>query len=604
MAFSHNNPGFALDVSNQVDIHQPDVPMTSSGSSAASSGDSTRHSCSRCHGRMTSFSRDRHLFCDHSSRCDECLSWTKEEMDSYVKSRKSMSSKSKNKGKPSLKTTSSPPWSTAPDSDIGARFSAQLITVNKSIDDKISAMSSTLMLQFSDMLDKFRVGLSNPSFSVDPKVLGQSVSHTESPSLRHPVSTEYQRLQFQGGGVDPVPSGSGLAQSTGGDLDRAVLGADAAHSRDLPSEDYGNAQHPPAPARPRVAFAHPIESISAHDPEDDDDDDDDRDSIAEPSIVDKTLARLFNFVYDKLVESRPLSDPSVPPRCVFEDYFAVSKPPSSARQRLRVYPRVNEILDVSTKKASRLVRESKPLHKVVPLRRKIFQVADALDFVAARFVNPDFSRISNSKNIQKSRSSSVSFADLEKIERAGRTVIAGYSQCFWLLSSLLAQLKDGFCASDPALFDKNISALSAALASQTAVAAGLTDFVTSKRRQSYLAHASCPIAESQKRELLVAPGTDSLLFNQLLLEKVVSQLKEDSLIASSVSLSNLSKAAGRARSTLSGGDRYSSPLEQPRPGPSGFCKRSASPARGSFSKRVRRGRGMSPSSNRGKGFRK
>ena len=70
----------------------------------------------------------------------------------------------------------------------------------------------------------------------------------------------------------------------------------------------------------------------------------------------------------------------------------------------------------------------------------------------------------------------MTFADLEKIERAGRTVIAGESQCFWLLSPLLAQLKeDGFRPSDPALFDKHISALSAALASQTTVAAGLTD---------------------------------------------------------------------------------------------------------------------------------
>ena len=295
--------------------------MTSSGSSAASSGDSTRRSCSRCHGRMSSFSLDQHLCCtkcrgsecDHSSRCDECLSWTKEEMDSYVKLRKSLSSKSKNKGKSSLKTTSSPPQSTAPDSDLDAGFSAQLITVNKNIDDKISAMSSTLMSQFSDMLDKFRVGLFDPSFSVDPKVPGQSVSHTESPSLHHPVSTEYQ-LRFQGGGVDPVPSGSGLAQSRGGNLDRPVLGADAAHSRNLLSEDYGDAQHPLAPAGPRISFAHLIESVGAHDPEDDDDD---RDSVAEPPIVDKTLAWLFNFIYDKFVESRPLSDTSAPPRCAF-----------------------------------------------------------------------------------------------------------------------------------------------------------------------------------------------------------------------------------------------------------------------------------------------
>ena len=66
--------------------------------------------------------------------------------------------------------------------------------------------------------------------------------------------------------MDPVPSGSGLAQSTGGDLDRHVLGVDAAHPRDLPSEDYGNAQHPLASAAPRVAFAYPLDSGSAHDP--------------------------------------------------------------------------------------------------------------------------------------------------------------------------------------------------------------------------------------------------------------------------------------------------------------------------------------------------
>ena len=116
MEFSLENPRFAMDVPDQVDIHQPDVSRASSGSSA-SSGESTHRSCSCCHGRMSSFSLDRHLFCtkcrgaecDQSTRCDECLSWTKEEMDSYIKLRKSLSSKSKSKSKPS----SSPPRSTA-----------------------------------------------------------------------------------------------------------------------------------------------------------------------------------------------------------------------------------------------------------------------------------------------------------------------------------------------------------------------------------------------------------------------------------------------------------------------------------------------------------
>ena len=232
-------------------------------------------------------------------------------------------------------------------------------------------------------------------------------------------------------------------------------------------------------------------------------------------------------------------------------------------------------------------------------------MGDDQDFCNARFVSPDFARISNSKTILKTRLSSVTLSDLEKIERSSRTVLAGDSQCFWLLSSLLVQLKeDGYRPSDPSLFDKNISALSAALASQTTIAAGVTDFVTSKHRESYLVHTACPIAESQKRELLVAAGTGSLLFDQPLLEKIVSQMKEDSLIASSVSLSNLSKTAVRGRAGSSGSDGCVSPLEQSRPGPSGYRKRQASPVRGSFAKRGRRGRGMTPPSGKGKGFQK
>ena len=136
------------------------------------------------------------------------------------------------------------------------------------------------------------------------------------------------------------------------------------------------------------------------------------------------------------------------------------------------------------------------------------------------------------------------------------------------------------------------------------MAAGVTDFVTSKCRESYLAHAACPIAESVKRDLLVAPGTDSFLFDQPLLEKVVSQMKENSLISSTASLVSLSKVASRGRSGSSGLDQYTSPLDQPRPGASGFRKRSASPVRGFIAKRGRWGRGMTHSSGRRKGFRK
>ena len=43
-----------------------------------------------------------------------------------------------------MKSTSSPPRSTAPVFELDSRFAAQLDIVNKSMDDKLSAMSSAL----------------------------------------------------------------------------------------------------------------------------------------------------------------------------------------------------------------------------------------------------------------------------------------------------------------------------------------------------------------------------------------------------------------------------------------------------------------------------
>ena len=96
----------------------------------------------------------------------------------------------------------------------------------------------------------------------------------------------------------------------------------------------------------------------------------------------------------------------------------------------------------------------------------------------------------------KTRVSAATFADLEKVEKCSRTLITGQSQSYRLLLALLSQLKqDGFQPSDPSLFDKNISALSASLATQTLICAGLTDFVMAKRRESFLAHVSFQVSE-------------------------------------------------------------------------------------------------------------
>ena len=128
------------------------------------------------------------------------------------------------------------------------------------------------------------------------------------------------------------------------------------------------------------------------------------------------------------------------------------------------------------------------------------------------------------------------------------------------------------------------------------------EYVTTKRRESYLAHDSFTLPDNLKWELLVAPGTGSLLFNQSLLSTAIENMKEDSLLSSTSSLATLSKAAVKNKSQ-GGISRYNSSLDAPRAGSSGFRKRSASPSRRG-AKRGRGGRGGTPSSAKGKGFRR
>ena len=59
MSFSLDNPGF-LTVGEDMDLvmNNPSQPISGSSSSAPSSGEPSRRSCPRCHGRMCSFSVD------------------------------------------------------------------------------------------------------------------------------------------------------------------------------------------------------------------------------------------------------------------------------------------------------------------------------------------------------------------------------------------------------------------------------------------------------------------------------------------------------------------------------------------------------------------
>ena len=64
------------------------------------------------------------------------------------------------------------------------------------------------------------------------------------------------------------------------------------------------------------------------------------------------------------------------------------------------------------------------------VQRKATPVGDRPDFCLARYVNTDFSRISRQTEILCSRASSMTLSDLEKLDQASQSLIAGQAQSF------------------------------------------------------------------------------------------------------------------------------------------------------------------------------
>ena len=79
---------------------------------------------------------------------------------------------------------------------------------------------------------------------------------------------------------------------------------------------------------------------------------------------------------------------------------------------------------------------------MIPLRCRLFPVADDPDYTTPWLLNLDFARLAGNKSIVKSCVGIMSFFDMEKVERCSWTVLGGHSQSFWSLSALLAHLAD------------------------------------------------------------------------------------------------------------------------------------------------------------------
>ena len=442
---------------------------------------------------MSSIDRDKHLYCikcrgfecSVELRCDECKDWSKEEMLAHEKIRKSLASKSKGRGKSSSNSKSSKkpasPPSTSVPLDIDDRFKEQHDRLVRDMDDRMELLSSALLDQIKTLI-------------------GVKDSQSDNPDRDIHGASAFPRRDSVHSVPEPPQQRSRAASEGGRGTQKAGVARDESLSRARNAQalQFYEEQDDLPPgggcARDPQGWSYEGDRM-----DDDDDDLEDREQAAEPPL-NRAFARLVDFIYGRFPHSKPQSAAPSAPWCEYESYFAVNDPPEPARKFMRLYPRVSEIQSSVHDYAANLSRESCPLFRVLPSRRRAVSIGDDPDFCKQRFLNSDFARIYRSRSVSKSRMASVSLADLERLDRVARMILAGDSQCYWFLSALLVQLKeDGYQPSNPSLFDKSISSLSSALATQTNASACLSKFVTTKRRESYLSFFYYPSGEPQTR---------------------------------------------------------------------------------------------------------
>ena len=593
----------------------PPVPPSSSDSSVETPVDG-RRKCSSCPRRMSKKSADRHTVCiscrgfdcDLNNCCEECLEWSEDDIIAYAKYRKSLKSRESSSTKQKSKIPLSPLTPSRP-SPLPAQQPAprpaqpalrpsqrnDLQSQMDTLASNFTSLSNNLTTQLTDFMTQFlchnqasrqtRLGPDAGESRPDQTTGESRMFQGEGATSRTPLVPPYAQYPLHSDFAAPRQEQSGRARSRSPPFDAPRASPRHAPRQppvfEAPPQPFTSGWVPPGPPPPR----------SRHDSSGSDSGASGSESVT--VARDSASARLTDLIYRVCPASRPLFDPKAP-RCKFEGWFGQPEA-STSSQRFRLYPRVAEVQEEVAARSESLARRSKPLSRILPARARSYSLADDTIFAASQPVNSAFAQLTGSKTLATRRWGSVSFNDMERLEKLFLNQLEVTSSSLWLMSGILAMLKqDRFQPSDPALFNSALSSVSAALSHHARSSAAGTGFIRAKRRESLLAHTTLPVPESQKRSLMTSPGTSSGLFDSGLLAEVVAQVHSSSQISSNLALSR-SLCRGRPSQTPS-----SSPLTGPRlPSFSRgrpYGKRSASSSRSGSRKRFRGGKGGAPSS--------
>ena len=461
--YSLDDPGFM----------PPVPPVRPSSESSVEAPVDGRRKYSSCPRRMSKKSADRHTVCvscrgfdcDVDCRCDECLGWSEEEIIKYAKYRKSLKSRESSSRKTTIPppplTTSGPspqpPLQPAPlpaqqpaplPAQPPAPRPAQRDDIQSQVDSLTSnfqSLSETLTSQLRDFMLMF--GSQNQS-SCQPR-LGPDAGEP------HPGETVGESRMFQG---ERAPSRTPLAPPPGFQplahdfrAPQPAPSGRAPHSSAPHPAQPGSARRTPhtmppfgAPPQPSTSGwvpPGPPPPRSRHDSSESESEASESESVS--TARDTASARLADLIYEVCPASRPLFDAKAP-RCEFEAWFG--QPESLAsRQRFRMYPRVAEVLEEVAARSESLARRSKPLSRVIPARARAYAMADDAIFTLSQPVNSAFSQLVGPRTLGTRRWGSITFSEMERMERLFQGQLEVTSSSLWLMSGILAMLKrDGF----------------------------------------------------------------------------------------------------------------------------------------------------------------
>ena len=250
------------------------------------------------------------------------------------------------------------------------------------------------------------------------------------------------------------------------------------------------------------------------------------------------LRRLFQLIGTLCPESVPPPEPSPSRTCKFEGMFSgvVNSPKEDFSPVL--FHRVAEILDLYAKKFRESAEAGKFPSSSLPPRRRVYSASGSPELSKPSILNPSLPRLVGS--VSTNKSAGFTLFEAAKLEGVAKHAIETQSVAFWAFNSIMQWLKEeGFTPVEPFIFDELIQSFSLSMVNSTSALASLATFLKAKRREAILSHFPANVGKHFRTQLQASSFKGELLFDESVLQRVLSESREDSAVSANVALSKV-----------------------------------------------------------------